>query len=470
MTPPEGAKDAEARLQHPKSLRFPAGFLWGTATSSHQVEGHNRNNDWWLWEQLPGKIRDGSTSAVACDWWHRAEQDFDLAREMGQNSHRLSLEWSRIEPRPGEWDHGALDRYRQMLGALRDRGIEPMVTLHHFTLPIWAAARRGWENPEIVERFDRYVEYVVAGLGDLCDLWCTINEPMIYIAFGYLEGIWPPGYRSPTKAVSVFRSLVRAHACAYHAIHRRQGGARVGMAKHLRPFDPANPDSPMDRLLARFLDRLFNIAFLRAITEGVIRWPWGWQERVSQARDTCEFIGVNYYSRDMVAFDPHRPTGLFTRRFANPASEFSMEGWGEVYPEGLYRVLKRVAAYRKPVYITEVGIPDNTDAQRPRFILTHMAATHRAIEEEVPVAGVYFWSLVDNFEWAEGYTARFGLVGVDFDTQERRVRASGRLYAEIARANAISRDMVRRYAPEVMERILTSPPSPLSAALALSLS
>ena len=430
-------------------IRFPQCFLWGTATAAHQVEGNNRNNDWWVWEQMPGRIRDGSTSGIACDWWHRAERDFDLAREMGQNSHRLSLEWSRIEPRPGEWDYRALDRYRCVLGALRDRGMEPMVTLWHFTLPEWAARGGGWVNPEMVDLFDRYVGRVASELGDLCTLWCTINEPMIYIYFGYLAGSWPPGHRSPVKAISVYRHLLRAHAEAYHTIHRTQPGSVVGIAKHLRPFDPANRASLLDRMLARILDNVFNRAFLRSIaTDSASPGVRGLRMSAARTTNTCDFVGVNYYSRDMVAFDPSRPRSLFLRRFANPAGEFSMVGWGEVYPDGLYRMLNHVASYGKPIYVTEVGIPDNTDEQRPRFILTHAAAAHRAVKAGAPLAGLYFWSLVDNFEWADGYGVRFGLVAVDFDSQERQVKRGGCLYGEIARANGISRDMVERYAPE----------------------
>jgi len=421
-------------------LRFPEGFLWGTATSSHQVEGHNTNNDWWAWEQIPGKISDGTTSGPAADWWQRAEEDFDRAAALGQNTLRLSLEWSRCEAQEGEWDEAALARYRQMLQGLRDRGITPMVTLHHFTNPLWLVAKGGWENPEVVPLFDRYTSKVVEELGDLCSLWCTLNEPLIYIVFGYIYGTWPPGVRSLPRGIKVFRNMVRAHAQAYRTIHRLQADAQVSIAKHVRIFDPANPESQADRWAARLLEHVFNDAFLHAVTKGRIEPPFGLWEVLPQAIDSLDYIGVNYYSRDMVAFDITHTASFFARRFVNP--------------EGLYRTLKTLSHYDKPLYITEVGIPDNTDQQRPRFILTHAAATHRAIQEGIPITGFYFWSLVDNFEWAEGYSARFGLIEVEPKIQARQLRESARLYAEISKANAITPAMVEKWAPEARDQIL----------------
>ena len=341
-----------------------------------------------------------------------------------------------------------------MLQALHDRGIAPMVTLHHFTNPLWLAEKGGWENPEVVEFFERYTEKVVKELGDLCDLWCTINEPMVYVALSYFDVVWPPGANSLPRAIKVFRNMVRAHGRAYRTIHRLLPKAQVSIAKHMRVFDPASPASRADRLAARWLDHLFNGAQLAALTMGRMLPPFGAWELVPEAVDSLDFIGLNYYSRDMVAFDLTDPGSLFARRFSNRDGEFSMEGWGEVYPEGLYRLLRRLSKYHKPIYVTEVGIPDNTDAQRPRYILPHAAATQRAIREGVPVKGWYFWSLVDNFEWAEGYSARFGLIEIDFETQARRLKRSARLYTEIARANAITPEMVDRWAPEAREQIV----------------
>lgn len=435
-------------------LHFPDNFLWGTATAAHQVEGNNIHNDWWAWEQQPHWIADHTPSGLACDWWGRAEQDFDLAQALGQNAHRLSIEWSRIEPRPGEWDHTAIERYRQMLQGLRDRGIEPMVTLLHFTLPRWLADQGAWENPATASLFARFVRKAVEELGDLVSLWITLNEPVVYAYLSYLEGRWPPFKQNFRLVLHVIRNLVRGHGLAYRAIHDRQPCAQVGVAHHVRTFDPANPDSVLDRMVASLRDRLFNLSFIVALVDGVLRLPFAIYARVPEASDSMDFVGVNYYFRDRVAFDLTQPRLLFSRNL--PASWPSdAPSWvGEVYADGLRRWLERLAVYRKPIYVTENGLLDNSDEHRPRYILEHLAAVHRAIQAGAPVKGYFHWSLVDNFEWAEGYTARFGLIHVDFATQVRTIKRSGQLYGEIARANAITPEMVERYAPELMRAVL----------------
>jgi len=434
-------------------LRFPPGFRWGAATAAHQVEGQ-LTNDWSQWEQLPGKVTDGSDSSRTCQWWSgRYLEDFDLAQWMGQNALRLSIEWSRIEPEEGEWDSTAIARYREMFGALRERGIEPMVTLFHFTSPLWLASKGGWENRATVRYFERFATKAVEAFGDLVHVWCTINEPNVYAVYSYLLGIWPPQKGSLLKTIRVLRHQLLAHALAYRAIHHLQPSARVGLAQHLRVFDPFRPDSALDRWAAALQDRMFNQLALEFPSKGVLNFPLGCNTQVPEAVDSQDYIGLNYYSRDMITFDIRQPGLLFTRRFPMPGAEFSMEGWGEIYPEGLYRLLKRLEPYGKPIYVTETGVPDNDDSKRPRMILTHLAAVHRALREGVPVKGFYFWSLVDNFEWAEGFSARFGLIGLDLATGQRTVKRSGKLYGEICHAGAITVDMVERYAPEVKEQL-----------------
>ncbi len=437
-----------------KTLSFPDDFLWGTATSAHQVEGGNHNNDWWAWEQTPGHIKDGSCSDPACDWWNRAEEDFDRARQMGQNAHRLSVEWSRIEPREGHWSGEAIARYRQMLTALRERGIEPMVTLHHFTNPLWLVEKGGWETEEAIPLFVRYVERVVQELGDLVSLWCTINEPTVVPFMGYSIGDFPPGKRDTRLAFKVLGNLLKAHAAAYHAIHRIQPQARVGVAHNMRAMDPANPRSPLDRWAASFRDRMGNRLVEWALTEGMLRFfPLGRTERVPELAGSFDYWGLNYYNRDRVVFDISRPGQFFCRALPAEHSQPVPWWWGEIHPQSLYRFLKELARYGKPIYITENGALDNTDEYRPRYILTHLAAVHRAIAEGVPVKGYFHWSLVDNFEWADGYSARFGLIHVDFETQKRTIKRSGELYREICLAGAITEDMVERYAPEARDEI-----------------
>ncbi len=439
-------------------ISFPPGFLWGTATSAHQVEGHNANNDWWAFEQLPGAIWHGDRSGSACDWWRDAKADFDRMVDLNHNTHRLSLEWSRVEPTEGEWDLGAVARYREMLTALRERGIEPMVTLHHFSTPLWLARRGGWANPAVVAYFARWAGKALGFFGDLVNLWCTINEPAVYAVLGYLFGIHAPGARDLRGCFKVLGHMLKGHAAAYRAIHALDGRARVGLVKNIQIFDPADPAAPMDRFFAWFYDHAFNRIALRAIEDGRLLPPLGLGLTPhGPLIDSSDFIGVNYYSRNMVAFEPGKGEFFGARHFPRPGAEVSDFGrdgtYGEVYPEGMYRVLMRAARLGKPIYVTETGLPDADDDQRPRFLITHLAQVARAIADGADVRGFYHWSLVDNFEWAEGWALRFGLIALDEKTGQRALRPSGRLFAAIAAENALTREMVEQYAPEVVEAV-----------------
>ncbi len=439
-------------------IAFPDGFLWGTATSAHQVEGNNDNNDWWAFESLPGAIWHDERSGLACDWWHHAETDFDLMVELAHNSHRLSIEWSRVEPEEGQWDETAIARYRDMLSGLRQRDIEPMVTLHHFSNPLWLARQGGWNNPAVVEHFSRWAQKALECFGDLVNLWCTINEPAVYATMGYLFGQHAPGISQMSACFRVMGHLLKAHAAAYRAMHALDGQVQVGLVKHIRLFDPAGPDYPPDRAAAALLDYLFNEVALRAIDDGLLRPPLGLGlQPHGRLVDSCDFLGVNYYTRERVAFDASRRDELFMRRFPSPGAETSDQGrdgnYGEIYPEGLYRALSRAARLGKPIYVTETGLPDTDDEQRPRFLITHLAQVARAIADGADVRGLYHWTLTDNFEWADGWGLRFGLVALDQETQARTIRPSGRLFAAIARQNGLTRDLVEEYAPEVMDEV-----------------
>jgi beta-glucosidase len=284
------------------TYHFPPDFRWGVATASHQVEGNNTNNQWWAWEQEPGHIAEGQTSGLACDWWHHAEADFDRAAAMNLTTLRLSIEWSRVEVAPGRIDTAALDRYRQMLQGLRDRGIEPMVTLHHFSDPLWLTEKGGWVHPDVVPYFSRYVEQVVEALSPYADLWCTINEPNVYASMGYITGEFPPGVQELRQAAVVLRHMLRAHAAAYRVIHRIQEGARVGLAHNLRFFHPARPGHPLDRAAAWLHDLWFNQTTIKALTTGWWLPPLGFGPAFAP-RHTLDWIGLNYYTRDLIAFD-----------------------------------------------------------------------------------------------------------------------------------------------------------------------
>lgn len=435
-------------------LPFPPGFLWGTATAAHQVEGDNSNNDWWAFEQQPGAIWHGDRSGLACDWWRNAERDLDLMAEMGHTAHRLSVEWSRIEPQENVFDGQAIDRYRQILSGLRRRGIEPVVTLHHFSSPLWLGGRGGWLNPKVVGHFRRFVHHTVDRLGDQVKLWCTMNESAIYAALGYVSGYHAPGRKSLPSYFRVLRHQLLAHAAAYRVVHALDGQARVGLVHSWQTFDPLDPGDRAAVWLARLLDRWCNGLVVDAVTEGRLGFPMGvGLGQVGELVDSQDFFGLNYYNRRRVSLRPHDSHRLPILG-NTPGAEMSDCGrdgsYGEVYPAGIYRVLKKLAGIGKPIYITETGLPDADDDQRPRFLLTHLAQLQRAIAEGVDVRGLFHWTFTDNFEWSEGWGLRFGLVALDQETQERTPRPSARLYSEIIRANAITQEMVEEWAPEAL--------------------
>jgi beta-glucosidase len=424
--------------------RFPAAFLFGTATSATQIEGHCETSDWAAFARQPGHIKNGDRPDVACDSWHRWREDVALQKSLGLGAYRLSIEWARIEPRPGSVDTAALDTYRAILAALRDAGIEPMVTLHHFTLPTWLAERGGVLADEFPRRFAEFARTAIGALGDLCSLWITINEPNVLAAHAYLLGVWPPAAKSPASALRAHYRLLEGHVAAYRALkHARGDGAQVGVAHHLRIVQPSRPESRADRGAATAFGRVFNEAFAAAVCEGamyghldpLVRGASGF--RVAEARGTQDFFGINYYSRDVVRLSPRHAAEMFVARGVPAGAEVSDVGW-EVYPEGL-GMLVRTWARRSalPVYVTENGIADAADTKRGPFLVRHLAELARAIDDGVDVRGYFHWSLLDNFEWSEGYGPRFGLCEVDYVTLQRRPRPSAHLYAKIAKDRAL---------------------------------
>jgi beta-glucosidase len=437
---------------------FPKDFRWGTATSSHQVEGGLTNNDWWLAEQTGGYIYQNQGAGQACDWWNRAEEDFDRMAQMSQNAHRLSIEWSRIEPRPGVWDNEALARYREMLIGLRQRGIEPMVTLHHFTNPLWMAEQGGWENEKVIFWFERYTRKVVSALGDLVDLWCTINEPNVMISQAYTIGRWPPGKQDINATFRVMLNLARAHAVAYRVIHEISPGARVGIATHIMSWRPRRPWLPLDVLATNLIGHMFHFLLLDMVTAGIMRIPGRRSSRVPEAAKTLDWLGVNYYQQYRIRFNPFSSNTLFMDLCTKAGVLTGPGGWGEIHPRGMFDTLRMMwQHYHLPVYITENGIPDPTDEQRPQFIVTHLSQLWKALQKEVPVLGYYFWSLIDNFEWTEGYDPRFrfGLIAVDPQTQERRIRPSGQLYAAICQKGGLTAETIEQYTPSLLSELFS---------------
>ncbi|HSX24666.1 MAG TPA: glycoside hydrolase family 1 protein [Candidatus Andersenbacteria bacterium] len=370
------------------------GFLYGASMSAHQVEGNCVNNNWWKYEQsrLP-KFRSG----IACDHWNRYKEDFALAHQLGHTAHRLSLEWSKIEPIEGKFDARAIQHYREVLLELKKYNIKTFVTLHHFTNPLWFEKRGGWQTYQAPEAFAKYVQYCAGHLGDLVDFWITINEPMVYVVQSYYKAIWPPQKKNVFTMLRVMNHFAHAHLRAYRVLRRITPHIPVGLAYSLVAYVPEYPDSVFDRLQTRIKNWFFNHRFFSLI------------------KNKQDFIGVNYY---------------FTNYSDKKDVVRSDMGW-IISPEGLTQVLLGIKKYNKPIYITENGIADAHDVNRAEFITSHLRAIELAQKQGVDVRGYLYWSLLDNFEWAEGFEPRFGLIAIDYKTQTRTIRPSALVYKAI---------------------------------------
>ena len=400
------------------ALSFPSDFRWGTATAAHQVEGHLVNN-WTHHEQQNNLVQSGA----ACDHWNRWEEDFQLISELGLNSYRFSVEWSRIEPTEGTWNNDALAVYSNMVDNLLERGIRPVVTLHHFSHPQWWEAKGGFADRANAPHFVRYCERVFEVLSDRVKTWVTINEPTVFSTMGYTLGMFPPGHRSLRATLRVMRNLLLAHADVYQALKKIRPEVRIGIAKNVTLFDPKNRWSPIDWPLARLLEWFWNGAWRSGIENG--RMFFG---DVSAAKGTLDFVGLNYYTHVLVG---PASVSLLKMKFPKRAHEVATEFGYPMYAEGLRRALDWLAPLGLPIEITENGVADANDTLRTEHLKRHLWVLSQAIQDGHDVRSYHHWSLMDNFEWAEGYSMRFGLYHVDFETQERTLRPSGSVYKHI---------------------------------------
>ena len=448
--------DPAAIAAHALFAGAPPGFLLGAATSAHQIEGGTRN-DWTVWEggRYPDgrpHVAGGATAARAADSWNRWPDDVAALRTLGANVYRLGIEWSRLEPAPGAWDETAAERYRAMFVALRAAHIEPMVTLHHFTLPLWLAERGGWEWEGAPAAFAAFAARAGAAFGDLVDLWCTINEPNVFVTKGYLSAEWPPGIADPRRAAAVLRALVIGHAQAAAQLRRtdRQdangdGHATfIGIAQNLRIFDPASRH-PVDAIVAGAAASFYNDSFIDAVATGRIHISIptvvSIDEPYPAARGTFDYLGVNYYTRERVIGQLGGGKDTYRRAPPDGSRPASDMGW-EIYPEGLTRLLLHYAAYEWPLLVTENGIADARGDRRPDFLRAHIYALDRARAGGADVIGYIVWSLIDNFEWSYGWQGRFGLFAIDFagdPTLTRRPTAAVATFQEAARALGLRR-------------------------------
>lgn len=431
-----------------KHLRFPEDFLWGSAASSHQTEGGN-HNDWSEWEKTPGNIRDGTNSSIACDHYNRYELDFDIARELGHQVHRFSIEWSRIEPKMGEWNKKEIDHYRAVTKALLQRNIQPMITLHHFTNPIWFRDIDAWLNPESPEIFAPYTRKMAEALAEYDIIWTTINEPMVVVAMGYLFGEFPPAIKDYGKAITVAKHLLMAHgqaATQIREVHDELGLSQPQIAPVLSVshFEPYNPDNPDDIELATYMDNIYNRGWLEGVMTQTLPEPLGEGERYEPLVDSADFIGLNYYSRIRVSSEMDFLAGEIPPNDPNLERCEGLE-W-EFYPQGYYPIIKSFwDQWKKPIFLTENGIGTQDDSLKRRYILEHLQQANRAIEDGVHILGYLMWSLTDNFEWAHGYSSHFGLVEVNNETQERTSRESAYMFRDIIENNGLTSEIQKKY-------------------------
>ncbi len=432
---------------------FPKGFLWGTATAGYQVEGGNQNTNWHLWENTPGKILNGNKSGIACDWWGgRWKEDLTNAAHDGQNAHRFGIEWSRIQPKADQWDESALAYYREMLTGMKQLGLATMLTLHHYTDPIWVVEQGGWQNEKTADLFAAFTRKVVNSLGDLVDYWVTINEPFGYMANAHILCTFPPGEPDMKKVFVGLTNLIQAHANAYHIIHEIQPHARVGFAQYYRSLVPAKSWFPPDRWETNLMDQSINRSFPDALVDGYAR-ILIWKKFLPAAMRTMDFFGLNYYSRDVVAFDITKPKELFRKVTVPENAILSENKFIAHVPQAIHDAIKWARRYNLPIYITENGVEDSKDELRPRFLIENLHQVWRAVNFNWNVKGYFHWSQVDNFEWERGWSQHFGLWGLNVETQERIRRKSADVYASICKENGINSEMVEKFTPEILPSI-----------------
>ncbi|MFA6357843.1 MAG: glycoside hydrolase family 1 protein [Candidatus Omnitrophota bacterium] len=403
--------------------KFPHNFFWGAATSAHQVEGNNIYNDWWNAEQN-GSLK--AVSGQACCHYELYQEDFEIAKELNHNCHRFSIEWSRIEPQEGKFDQSEIEHYRKVLVELKDKGLEPVVTLHHFTSPLWFSQKGGWTKFKLQKYFLRFVERIVEEFAPQVKFWITINEPLIYSSHSYLLGVWPPKQCSLFKTAKVTLNMAKAHIQAYQIIHKIYQDKllekpMVSIAANLQAFEICQPT--LKNKLALYLrHKFYNLYFIEMLLR----------------KKTLDYIGINYYGRNLADVRSWGIKHLLLdtcMQNHHPLRKNSL-GW-DIYPQGLYKLAIALKRYKLPIFITENGICTEDDNLRWDYIREHLEELHKAMQEGSGILGYIYWSLIDNFEWDKGFGPRFGLVYVDYQNQKRTIKPSAKRFAAIAKSGEI---------------------------------
>jgi beta-glucosidase len=443
----------------PDSPQFPDGFLWGAATSAYQVEGSPLADGagpsiWHRFSHTPGNTAGGETGDAACDHYRRWADDVRLMAELGLRAYRFSISWSRLLPEgTGRVNQAGIDFYSRLVDALLEAGITPMATLYHWDLPAALDDRGGWLNRDVAEWFAEYASVAFRALDDRVPLWATLNEPWVVMHAGYLAGEHAPGHRNLYEAPRVTHNLLRAHGSAVRA-YRGEGHGRIGLVVNLEPKYPAS-DSPADLAATARADAYMNRQYVDPVFRGSYpdelrevfgeAWPDFPADDFGLIREPVDWLGINYYSRNVVRDDPES-LPLRTGRVRQPRHAHTEMDW-EVYPQALEDVLVwvRERCGDVPLYVTENGAAfydppvaegdTLEDPLRVAYFREHLRAVRRAVARGVDVRGYFAWSLLDNYEWSAGYSKRFGIVHVDLETQRRTPKRSARFYGEVIRSN-----------------------------------
>ncbi len=449
----------------PSRFAFPDSFLWGSATSAYQIEGSPLADgagmsNWHRFAHTPGRVRDGDTGDLACDHYRRWREDVALMRALGMNAYRFSISWSRVLPQGrGTLNAQGLAFYDRLVDALLEHDVNPMITLYHWDLPAALEDRGGWLNPDIAHWFADYAQILFRKFDDRVRLWATLNEPWVVTDGGHLHGVLAPGHRSLFEPPIAAHNLLRAHGAAVQA-YRAEGRHEIGIVVNLEPKYAAS-DSEADIAATARAEAYMNRQFLDPVFLGRYpdemaeifgeawrRWPAQDFETINQSID---FVGINYYTRAVTKHDarawPERAS-----RVPQPRATHTETQW-EVYPQGLTDVLEWVAERygNPPVYITENGAafydppvaPEDgiDDPLRMAYLRDHLRAAHAALERGVDLRGYFVWSLLDNFEWAHGFSKRFGIVHVDYATEKRTPKASARFYSKVIATRGAALEM-----------------------------
>jgi len=418
------------------NFSLPDELLMGVSTAATQIEGGDTGSNWNDWYQK-GFIKDCTDPSTGNDHWLRWQEDTALMSEMGLQIYRFGVEWSRLIPREGQVDEDAVARYRQELQLLREKGIRPLLTIHHFTNPMWFEEKGAFSKRENLHFYLELVELVIRRFGDLCSDYITINEPNVYATNSYFFGSWPPGHTNVCETLAVMENLAYCHIKAYHMIHELRkemgyGDTMVGCANHLRVFAPQNPKNLWHRICAKLTGWLFQDALTDAMTLGKFALPLRNHGKFPRGEYT-DFIGLNYYSRSTVS---NIGDGV---RENSPRNDLN---W-EIYPQGIVECARKLySVLPRPIWVTENGTCDNDDRFRCRYLYDHLKAISQS---DLPFARYYHWCFCDNFEWVEGNWAKFGLVSIHPETRERTVKKSGFFYSEIISAHGVTPEMYEAY-------------------------